>query len=117
MGGGEGGCGSRTVVAHVNAFLSDSVQVLFVIDTHFLETFALSTRTGILIRVSTAFRQEIASPGAMVAENDTAGGEVEDGHAGANANMCAIPVTGDWWVCLGEFRVLLVQCRLLRHVL
>ena len=83
--------------------------------THFLESFALCTRTGILIRISTAFGQEIAPTGAMVAENHTARGEVEDGHASADARMSTIPVAGDWWSCLGEFRVLLVQCNLLRH--
>ena len=63
-----------------------------------------------LVSISAAFRQKVVFMGAMVAENHTTRGKMEDGHARANASMSTIPVAGERWICLGEFSVLLVQC-------
>ena len=60
--------------------------------TYFFKSFSLSTGARILVGISAALGQKIVLVGAMVAENDTGGGEVKDGYTSANGSARAVPI-------------------------
>lgn len=63
--------------------------------THFFKSFSFGTGTRILASISAAFGQKVVIVGAVVAENHTRGGKVEDSHASANSGVSTIPVADD----------------------
>ena len=84
--------------------------------TYFFESFSLSTGARILVSISAALGQKIVLVGAMVAENDTGGGEVKDGYTSANGSARAVPVADHGWIRLGDIGMFnIVQRGLSRH--
>lgn len=75
---------------------------------HLFKSFPLSTRSRVLASVSAALGQEVVSVGAVVAENHTGRGKVENGHASTDGRVRTIPVADDRRICFGDVGLLLV---------
>ena len=77
--------------------------------TYLLESFSLRTRAGILACIAAAFGQKPIFFSAVVAEDYTRRGEVEDGHAGTDGRIGTVPIAIDRRVCLRDLVMVLVQ--------